>query len=155
LFVTWRQMRTSVTSQNSIWHIAMSVDVNVIKRNYCCPVLHSETQANAFIVDLAVPLGVSKRSVTVRRGHHIVDQTYLAQIEAVRQMESSYRPVPLRQPIPDLDLGSCFQRMTGSWALRTSTSPKNDRGVHAQIVQSSACQSRDPTRGAWYRIEAV
>ncbi len=67
--------------------IGMPGDVDVIKRNYCCPVLQTETQTNAFIVDLAVPLGVPKRVCKlVGRRHHIVDQTDLAQIEAARQM---------------------------------------------------------------------
>src|SRR6476660_8612826 len=82
----------------------MPVDVDVIKRNYCCPALHTETQKNAFIVDLAVPLGVPKRVCKlVRRRHHIVDQTYFAQVEAARQMEA--------QPFVLYRFGSQFQEL--------------------------------------------
>ena len=64
--------------------IGMAVDVNVIKRNCRCAVLHAETQTNAFIVDLAVPLGVPKRVCKlVRRRYHIIQQTDLAEIEVL------------------------------------------------------------------------
>src|SRR6476619_134420 len=90
--------------------IGIAVDVDVIKRNNCYPVLHTETQTNAFIVDLAVPLGVSERVCKqVRRRHHIVNQTDLAQIEAARQMET--QPFVLRlfgSQFQELDLGSYF-----------------------------------------------
>src|SRR6267378_2990872 len=139
--------------------IGMPVDVDVIKRNYCRPALHTETQTNAFIVDLAVPLGVPKRVCKlVRRRYHIVDQTDLAQIEAARQMET--QPFVLHlfgSQFQELDLGSHFQpdgRVSG-FSGRQSHLRENDSGILAHFVQSRTCQSRDSARGAWYRIETA
>src|SRR5882757_3036722 len=137
----------------------MAVDVDVIKCNCRRTVLHTEAQTNAFIVDLAVTLGVPKRVCKlVRRRDHIVDQTDLAQIEAARQMEP--QPFVLHlfgSQFQELDLGSYFQ--PNGWVSglfeRQPHLRENDSGVLAHLVQPSTCQSRDPTRGAWYRTEAV
>lgn len=37
------------------------INIDVIKRNDRNPALQTETQTNAFIIDLAIPRGVSKR----------------------------------------------------------------------------------------------
>ena len=67
----------------------MAIDVDVIKRDRRASILQAETQANAFIHDPAVALGVSKRLFkTLRRRDHIVKQANLAKIEVARQMEA-------------------------------------------------------------------
>jgi hypothetical protein len=67
----------------------MAIDVDVVKRNRRRLILQAETQANAFIHDLAVSLGVSKCiHELLRRRCHIVNQTDLAEIEAARQVKA-------------------------------------------------------------------
>ena len=129
-----------------------AVEIDVVQRDRSA-FAGRDAQANAFVDNLAVPLGVSKRVCEpFGRGHHIIDKADLANIEVVGEVKAKKVVAEfLGREFHELDLRPCLKARGIIFDCLWNEARLNQDAPHVFAVRAQfcTCQARYPAGGSW------
>src|SRR6516165_6564388 len=139
--------------------VRVPIDVDVIESNCCRTIVLAEMQADAFVHDPAISLGVAHRiRKPLGRRDHIVNQPDFAQVEIAAQVKSKeFVPKLFSSEVQNSDFLGHLKAYGVIISLLGGRPRLGENGprIFAELAQARTSQAGNSAGGGWYGAKPV